>query len=73
MITALIIILTLITIVLAIVDIAALPTFIVFLILKLSGAINWEWLYVCMPLIVLAASMVLTGTTHTINIKIKGE
>ena len=32
--------------------------FIIFLVLKLCGVIDWPWLYVCLPLIVSAACAV---------------
>ena len=38
----------------------SIPTFLVFLILKLCNVINWSWLCVCIPLIVLASSLFLT-------------
>lgn len=38
----------------------SIPTFLVFLILKLCNVINWSWLCVCIPLIVLAVSLFLT-------------
>ena len=54
------ILLTILSILLYIVDAAAIPTFIVFLVLKLTNVITWSWLIVCLPLIILAASIVLT-------------
>lgn len=42
-----------------IVDALAIPTFIVFLILKLIGVIAWSWFFVCLPLIVLAVATVI--------------
>ena len=67
MITALVITLTITIIALMIVDIASIPTFIVFLILKLCGVIDWQWLHVCIPLIVFAGTTVLTGITRAVS------
>ena len=38
----------------------AIPTFIVFLVLKLCNVIAWSWVYVFIPLIVLAGSLIIS-------------
>lgn len=45
---------------LVIIDVFALPTFLVFLILKLTGKIAWAWYYVCVPAIAFVVSATLT-------------
>lgn len=41
--------------------------FIIFLILKLCGVIAWSWLAVCIPLIVMGASIVLLLIVSIVN------
>lgn len=59
MITAIVLILTLLAIALKIIDALAIPVFLVFLVLKLCGVIAWSWLWVCFPLIVFGIALVL--------------
>lgn len=46
--------------VILIADIFSLPTFLVFLILKLTGKIAWGWFFVCLPAIIFIISITLT-------------
>lgn len=46
-------------ILLSICNCLAIPVFIVFLLVKLLGVIAWEWIYVCMPLIIMAGTIFL--------------
>lgn len=41
-------------------DVFSLPTFLVFLILKLTGKIAWGWFIVCLPAIIFIISATLT-------------
>lgn len=43
-----------------IIDCLGVPLFLTFLILKLCKVITWSWLMVCLPLIIWAASLLLT-------------
>ena len=56
----LVILISIIVVALKIVDALSIPTFLVFLVLKLCGVITWGWFFVCLPLIVFAGAMVLT-------------
>lgn len=53
-------ILSVIAVIMRIAGELSIPTFLVFLILKLCNVINWSWLCVGIPLIVLAVSLFLT-------------
>lgn len=52
-------IITTFMILLSICNCLAIPVFIVFLTVKLLGVITWGWLYVCMPLIIMAGTIFL--------------
>lgn len=56
----LVILITIMVVALKIVDALSIPTFLVFLVLKLCGVISWGWFYICLPLIIFAGAMILT-------------
>ena len=56
----LVILISIIVVALKIVDALSIPTFLVFLVLKLCGVITWGWFFVCLPLIIFAGAMFLT-------------
>ena len=65
------ILLILFLVIFGIVDAAGIPTFLIFLVLKLCNVIEWDWIWVCMPLIIWGACLALTvlicffsGFTH---------
>lgn len=58
MITLILVLTVLITITVLVAELA-MPTFLVFLILKLCGVIAWSWFWVCFPLIVGVAFLIL--------------
>lgn len=60
MLTVVIIILTILTYALYIIDALSIPLFLVFLILKLCNVITWSWLMVCLPLTIFAGVLLLT-------------
>ena len=70
MITCLIIVLIISIIALKLVDVLAVPTFLVFLVLKLCGVIAWSWWLVCTPLIVLVGGMILLAILTAIKTKL---
>lgn len=43
-----------------IIDSVCLPVFLIFMTLKLCGIIAWSWVMICLPLICLAGSIILT-------------
>ena len=51
-------------IVLMLADVFALPTYLVFLILKLTGQVAWAWINVCVPAIIWVISAVLTNVVR---------
>lgn len=51
---------------LMIADALALPTFLVFLILKLTGQITWAWIGVCTPAIIWLVSVTLTNVVRAL-------
>lgn len=52
-------IITTLMILLSICNCLAIPVFIIFLVVKLLGVIAWGWIYVCMPLIIMAGTIFL--------------
>ena len=52
-------ILTIFILAMKLIDMLAVPVFIVFLVLKLCGVIAWSWVWVCFPLIVFAIASLL--------------
>lgn len=57
---ALILILTGLLYIFKIIDVLGIPIFIVFLILQLCGVITWAWILIFLPLIIWAATLLLT-------------
>lgn len=45
--------------------VSAIPTFIVFLILKLCAVINWSWIIICVPIIAFPITLVLLSIINT--------
>ena len=44
----------------SIIDVAGLPVFLIFLILKLTGQITWAWIFVCLPALMCIISWFVT-------------
>lgn len=59
MFATLITILTIFVLAMKLIDVLAVPVFLVFLVLKLCGVIAWSWVWVCFPLIVFAIASLL--------------
>jgi hypothetical protein len=59
MVATLITILTIFILAMKLIDMLAVPVFLVFLVLKLCGVIAWSWVWVCFPLIVFAIAALL--------------
>lgn len=62
----LLVLLVAVGIVLILADALALPTFLIFLILKLTGQVAWAWINVCVPAIIWVISAVLTNVVRAI-------
>ena len=58
--------------VIVIIDFAGLPTFLIFLILKLTGKITWEWFIVCLPAIMSIVSWLLTKLIRAVAAAVRG-
>lgn len=51
---------------LIIIDFAGLPVFLIFLILKLTGQITWDWIIVCLPALMCIVGWLVTRVIRAI-------
>lgn len=69
----LIIFLMLFSVVAAICNSVAIPVFLIFLVLKLINVINWAWIYIFLPLIIMAGTIIIQIVTSLITSWISGD